>query len=171
MPSGQPLTCLRSPFPTVDWHPRIRPRLLHHLEELAGDGEDRPREDNRFLRRHRHPMCDRGLQERSRAKVHITFPYPYPIFLDISYANTSSLALQASTNAHITRSRQVDAVEGEKVAHEHNAAWVETSAKNNVNVGQYIISSQAIVPPSSPATPRVSYPLCRTADPVRRQGV
>ncbi|KAI5887980.1 P-loop containing nucleoside triphosphate hydrolase protein [Schizophyllum commune H4-8] len=38
------------------------------------------------------------------------------------------------SKSDLAQSRQVDAVEGEKVAHEHNAAWVETSAKNNVNV-------------------------------------
>ncbi|TRM63163.1 P-loop containing nucleoside triphosphate hydrolase protein [Schizophyllum amplum] len=34
----------------------------------------------------------------------------------------------------LTQSRQVDSIEAEKTAHEMNAAWVETSAKNNVNV-------------------------------------
>lgn len=39
-------------------------------------------------------------------------------------------------------SRQVSPQDGEKLAQEINAAWVETSAKTNVNVGtqQYILS-------------------------------
>ena len=33
--------------------------------------------------------------------------------------------------------RQVEPKEGEKLAKENKAAWVETSAKNAINVGQY----------------------------------
>jgi hypothetical protein len=34
-------------------------------------------------------------------------------------------------------SRQVQASEGEKLAQRNGAAWIETSAKNNINVGEY----------------------------------
>ena len=34
--------------------------------------------------------------------------------------------------------RQVDAKDGEKLAKTNDCAWIETSAKNNVNVGTYI---------------------------------
>lgn len=43
-------------------------------------------------------------------------------------------------------SRQVDPAEGEQLAQVNNAAWIETSSKNNINVGQYLS-----VPPSLPA--------------------
>ena len=35
---------------------------------------------------------------------------------------------------NVTR-RQVDAKDGEKLAKTNDCAWIETSAKNNVNVG------------------------------------
>ena len=37
---------------------------------------------------------------------------------------------------NVTR-RQVDAKDGEKLAKTNDCAWIETSAKNNVNVGMY----------------------------------
>ncbi|KAF8974314.1 small GTPase superfamily [Flammula alnicola] len=43
----------------------------------------------------------------------------------------SKMDLQASTP-----SRQVEAIEGEKLAQHNHAAWIETSAKNNINVAQ-----------------------------------
>jgi len=40
------------------------------------------------------------------------------------------------SKADLQSSRQIDPAEGEKLAQANNAAWVETSAKNNVNVGK-----------------------------------
>ena len=36
----------------------------------------------------------------------------------------------------LTSSRQVQAAEGEELAKANSAAWIETSAKNNLNVGE-----------------------------------
>jgi Ras family protein len=38
----------------------------------------------------------------------------------------------------LSHSRQVQPMEGEKLAQQIHAAWVETSAKSNVNVGAYV---------------------------------
>jgi Ras family protein len=38
--------------------------------------------------------------------------------------------------SHDYNSRQVKPEEGQKLAKSNDAAWVETSAKNNINVGQ-----------------------------------
>ncbi|KAF8882809.1 P-loop containing nucleoside triphosphate hydrolase protein [Infundibulicybe gibba] len=40
------------------------------------------------------------------------------------------------SKSDLQHSRQVDVSEGERLARENKAAWVETSAKNNVNVGK-----------------------------------
>lgn len=42
-------------------------------------------------------------------------------------------------------SRQVAQTEGQKLAEEHQAAWVETSAKSNTNVGESLIGFIRIV--------------------------
>lgn len=50
--------------------------------------------------------------------------------------------------ARLTRScsRQVQASEGEKLAQRIGAAWIETSAKDNINVGKYCVSKPVILP-------------------------
>lgn len=42
----------------------------------------------------------------------------------------------AASKVDLRDSRQVDATEGRSLASAHNAAWIETSAKENVNVGK-----------------------------------
>ncbi|TFK43575.1 small GTPase superfamily [Crucibulum laeve] len=48
-------------------------------------------------------------------------------------------------------SRQVDPSEGEKLAKQNKAAWVETSAKNNVNVSKVFESCLAEIEKRSPS--------------------
>lgn len=45
---------------------------------------------------------------------------------------------------HRIPSRQVTSEEGGELAQTHHAAWIETSAKNNKNVGTYL---STFVPP------------------------
>ncbi|TFK37555.1 hypothetical protein BDQ12DRAFT_666840 [Crucibulum laeve] len=40
------------------------------------------------------------------------------------------------SKSDLTHNRQVDSTEGQKLAQENKTAWIETSAKNNVNVGK-----------------------------------
>jgi len=47
-------------------------------------------------------------------------------------------------------SRQVSSQDGEKLAHEINAAWVETSAKTNLNVGKVFESCLAEIEKRAP---------------------
>ena len=48
---------------------------------------------------------------------------------------------------YVTR-RQVDAKDGEKLAKTNDCAWIETSAKNNVNVGAYFVPHTTYFPAS-----------------------
>lgn len=80
-----------------------------------------------------------GFEERSSTKVCRI------LSLDVSRSSCIKFSLF---------SRQVQATEGEKLGQRNGTAWIETSAKNNINVGQcniylpkcyrrYIISPQA----------------------------
>jgi Ras family protein len=44
--------------------------------------------------------------------------------------------LRFQSTSHDYNSRQVKSEEGQKLAKDNDTAWVETSAKTNINVGQ-----------------------------------
>jgi len=52
------------------------------------------------------------------------------------------------TNCLYVTRRQVDAKDGEKLAKTNDCAWIETSAKNNVNVGAYFVPNTTYFPAS-----------------------
>jgi Ras family len=58
-----------------------------------------------------------------------------PIFKEGSSSTAADITLLFYCSHNYPSSRQVESTEGEQLAQTNNAAWIETSAKDNINIG------------------------------------
>lgn len=121
-------------FPTRHRNTRLCPCICDNLEEFLRHDSNCLRQDCRLLRCQRHPVRGRRVKGRSTTEVKSLLRHSL-----VARDGASSWSpYDPDRCSFFLRSRQVDASEGEKLAQANKAAWIETSAKNNVNVGQYI---------------------------------